>query len=199
MQNSLSPVSAASNAALQPSAPDKHVAWKLLRMPCWRWLVAGSCMVLVVSFAWPARAQETESVGGAARAFRARHTVQGGQETAKQPPISAATLVAWQIAGMATPDILTELQARGIAFAFDDTHVKSFTTAHLAPELLAALPNVPSHPDASSSNVSQALIGAAQAFSTKDYATARHALESLVQQNQEASLFAALGNVDYVS
>jgi tetratricopeptide (TPR) repeat protein len=201
MQNSVLPVSAASHAALQPSAADKRVAWKPLRMLCWKWLVAGSCMAPVVAFAWPARAQETESVGDAARAFRARHSVQGGQETPKQPqsPISAPTLVAWQIAGMATPDILTELQARGIAFAFDDAHVKSFTDAHLAPELLAALPNVPSHPDASSSNVSQALIGAAQAFSTKDYATARRALESLVQQNQDASLFAALGNLDYVS
>jgi len=167
------------------------------------WFVAGFCLALVIS-ARPARGQETESVGDAARAYRARRAAQTNtnQDTARpaQSPLSATTLVAWQMAGMAVPDILNELRLRGITFVPDAAHLNALKEARLAPELLAALPNVPSHPEASvSSEIPPALIGAAQAFSDKDYAVARGALETLAQQNQDANLYAGLGNLNFVS
>lgn len=147
-------------------------------------------------------AQETESVGDAARAFRARRAAQDNQDAKRpaQSPLSATTLVEWQISGMAVPDELNEIQTRGISFAADDAHLKLLKDACLAPELLAALPNVPSRPDASgSSEIPPALTAAAQKFTAKDYASARHAVESLIaQQNQDASLYAVLGNVHFV-
>lgn len=171
--------------------------------PQWRKFVCGAfCVATVISLASSSYAQETESVGDAARAFRARRAAQGNQDAKRpaQDPLSATTLVEWQIAGMAVPDVLNEVQTRGISFVPDDAHLNPLKDAHVPPELLAALPNVPSHRDASSSSeVSQALIGAAQAFNAKDYATARHTLETLAQQNQDASLYAALGNLNFVS
>jgi len=113
--------------------------------------------------------------------------------------------VTWEIAGMAVPDILNELQNRGITFVPDNAQLDLLKGAHVAPEILAALPNVPSHPDGSrSSEVPQTLIAAAQAFSNKDYATARHSLETLVQQNlvqqnQDSNLNAAIGNLNFMS
>jgi tetratricopeptide (TPR) repeat protein len=189
-------------ASAWPLGVDTHAALKSPRPRRSGWLVAGFCLALVISAAGPVRAQETESVGDAARAFRARRAAQANQDTAHpaQSPLSATTLVAWQMAGMAVPDILTELQLRGITFVPDDAHLNPLKDARVAPELLAALPNVRSHPDASSSSeIPQALIAAAQAFSAKDYATARHALETLAQQNQDAGLYAALGNLNFVS
>ena len=107
----------------------------------------------------------------------------------------------WQIAGMPVPEALNEVETRGISFAADDAHLKSLMDAQVAPELLAALPNVPSHPDASiSSEIPQELTAAAKAFSTKDYASARRALDSLIaQRNQDASLYAALGNLHFLT
>src|SRR5579872_875852 len=155
---------------------------------------------LVLSSTSSSRAQENESVGDAARAFRARRAAQGNQDAKRpvQSPLSPTTLVEWQIAGMAVPDVLNEVQTRGISFSADDAHLKSLRDAHLAPELLAVLPHVPSHPDASSSSeISQALTAAAQAFSAKDYASARHALESLTAQ--DANLYAAIGNLYFAT
>lgn len=165
-------------------------------------MLAGFFLVLTISAPPPVRAQDTESVADAARAFRAKHAAQADQDKVHppQPPLSATTLGAWQIAGMQVPDILNELQMRGIAFSPDDADLNPLKDARLAPELLAALPSVPSHPDASTpSEVPQALIAAAQAFSAKDYAAACHALESLVQKNRDANLYAALGNMNLLS
>jgi len=161
---------------------------------------AAFCAALVLSSTSSSPAQENESVGDAARAFRARRAAQGNQDAKRpvQSPLSLTTLVEWQIAGMALPDVLNEVQTRGISFSADDAHLKSLRDAHLAPELLAVLPNVPSHPDASSSSeISQALTAAAQAFSAKDYASARHALESLTAQ--DANLYAAIGNLYFAT
>lgn len=172
--------------------------------PQWRKFVCVAfCVAVVFSSASSTCAQETESVGDAARAFRARRVAQGNQDAKRpaQSPLSATTLVEWQMAGMAVPDVLSEVQARGISFAADDAHLKSLKDAHVAPELLAALPNVASHPDASSSSgIPQALTAAAQEFTAKDYASARHALESLIaQHNQDAGFYAVLGNLHFVT
>jgi len=170
-----------------------------------RWsecLCAAFCVAVVISSARSSYAQETESVGDAARAFRARRAAQVNQDTKPpaQAPLSATTLVEWQVAGMAVPDVLNEVQTRGISFTADDAHLNLLKDAHVAPELLAALPNVPSHPDPGSSQVPQALTSAAQSFAAKDYASTRHALEGLIaQHNQDASFYAALGNVHFVT
>jgi len=195
MQNSLLPANA------WPLGFDIHA---VLKNPCQQRsrLLAGFCLILAICAAFPVSAQETESVGDAARAFRARRAAQANQDAAHpaQPPLAATTLVTWQIAGMAMPDILNEVQNRGITFVPDNTQLDRLKDAGVAPELLAALPNVPSHPDAStSSEVPQALIAAAQAFSSKDYAAAGHALKSLIAQNQDANLYAALGNLNFIS
>jgi len=195
MHNSLLPANA------WPFGFNTHTVLKSPRLQR-SWLLAGFCLALAICTALPVRAQETESVGDAARAFRARRAAQANQDTGHpaQPSLSAATLVTWQIAGMAMPDILNEVRTRGITFVPDNTHLDRLREAHVAPELLAALPNVPSHPDASaSSEVPQALIAAAQAFSGKDYATARHSLEICVQGNQDANLYAAIGNLNFIS
>ena len=189
-------------ANARPFGFDTHPALEIPRPQRRWWLLASFCLALAISAARPVCAQETESVGDAARAFRARRAAQANQETAHsaQPPLSATTLVTWEIAGMAVPDILNELQNRGITFVADTAQLDLLKDAHVAPEILAALPNVSSHPDASrSSEVPQTLIAAAQAFSKKDYATARHSLENLVQQNQDANLHAAIGNLNFMS
>ncbi len=179
-----------------PSRRFLHLRWS----EC---LCAAFCVAVVISSAPSSYAQETESVGDAARAFRARRAAQGNQDAKRpaQDPLSTTTLVEWQIAGMAVPDVLYEIQARGISFAADDAHLKSLKDAQVAPEVVAALPNVLSHPDVSSpSEIPQALTAAAQAFSVKDYAAARHALEGLMSlHNQDASLYAALGNLHFAT
>ena len=195
MQNSLLPANA------WPFGFDTHAVLKTPRQQRSR-LLAGFCLTLAICATLPVRAQETESVGDAARAFRARRAAQANQDNQHpaRPPLSATTLVTWQIAGMAMPDILNEVQTRGITFVPDNTQLDRLREARVAPELLAALPNVPLHPDAStSSEVPQALIAAAQAFSGKDYATARHSLETCVQGNQDANLYAAVGNLNFIS
>jgi tetratricopeptide (TPR) repeat protein len=195
MQNSLLPANA------WPFGFDTHAVLKSPRPQRSR-LLAGFCLALAICATLSVRAQETESVGDAARAFRARRAAQANQDSGHpaQPPLSATALVTWQIAGMAMPDILNEVQTRGITFVPDNTQLDGLKEARVAPELLAALPNVPSHPDASnSSEVPQALIAAAQAFSSKDYAAARHAMEGLIRQNQDANLYAALGNLNFIS
>jgi len=167
-----------------------------------RWALAGFCLSLLISTTCPLQAQETESVGDAARAFRAHRAAKANQDAAPvaQPPLSAITIVEWQIAGMRAPDLLNELQTRGITFVPDDAHLNALKDARVAPELLASLPTVPSHPDVSGSGeIPQALIGAAQAFGGKDYSAARHVLETLIQQNQDANLYAALGNLNLLS
>jgi hypothetical protein len=147
MKNFLLPASAWSRIC-QPRSQYPHRShWR-------KFICAVFCIAVVMSSACSSYAQETESVGDAARAFRARRAAQGNQDAKRpaQSPLSAVTLVEWQIAGMAVPDVLNEIQARGISFAADDAHLNSLKDAHVAPELLAALPNVPSHPDTSSSS-----------------------------------------------
>jgi len=153
MQNFLSPASSWSQAALRPLGIPLHAPLKFLCRQWGKCLPVGFCLVLVISAVHPAWAQETESVGDAARAFRARRAAQANQDTARRArsPVSAKTLVAWQIAGMAAPDVLNEIQLRGITFVLDDAHLNSLKDAGVAPEVLVALPNVPSHPDPSSS------------------------------------------------
>jgi hypothetical protein len=132
---------------------DIRAVLKSPRPPRSRFL-AGFCLTLAICATLPLRAQETESVDDAARAFRARRAVQANQNTGHpaQHPLSATTLVARQIAGMAMPDILNELQTRGITFVPDNTQLDRLKAPGVAPELLAALPNVPSHPDPSTSS-----------------------------------------------
>jgi tetratricopeptide (TPR) repeat protein len=195
MQHSLLPANA------WPFGFDTHAVLKSPR-PRRSRLLAVFCLALAIFATLPVCAQEAESVGDAARAFHARRVAEANQDTAHpaQPPLSATTLVTWEIAGMAVPDILNELQTRGITFVPDNAHQDLLKQARVAPELLAALPNVPSHPDSStSSEVPATLIAAAQAFSGKDYATARHTLETLAQQNQDANLYAAIGNLNFIS
>jgi len=202
LQDLLLFASAWSKAAFWRLVVSIHSPLELLCPRWWKWLLPGLCLTLAISAAPRARAQDTESVGDAARAFRAKHAAQANQDKTHppQPPLSATTLVAWQVAGMPASDILNELQLRGIAFTLDDAHLNTLKDARLAPEFLIALPNVPSHPDASSaSEVPRALITAAQTSSAKDYTAARHALESLVQKNRDANLYAALGNMNLLS
>ncbi|HEY6302223.1 MAG TPA: hypothetical protein VIX14_04080 [Terriglobales bacterium] len=96
-----------------------HSPLELLFARWLKWMLAGFFLALTISAPPPVRAQDTESVGDAARAFRAKHAAQADQDKVHppQPPLSASTLVAWQIAGIKVPDILNELQLRGLAFA----------------------------------------------------------------------------------
>lgn len=196
MKNFLLPASAWFKISQSQSKHRHSSQWQVF-------FFAAFCIAVAISSAPSSYAQETESVGDAARAFRSRHAAQNTPDAnrAARSPLSAATLVEWQIAGMAVPDVLNEVQTRGISFAADDAHLNSLKDAHVAPELLAVLPNAPTHPNPSiSSEIPQELTGAAQAFSAKDYASARRALESLIaQHNQDAALYAALGNLHFLS
>ena len=170
-----------------------------------KWLSAlrtSVCVFFVASIVAPAWAQDSPSLGDVARAARAKHAVEASSERTGTPlpPVAENALVAWQIAGMPAPDMLSEIKWRGIAFLADDAHLDSLMKAHLAPEISAALPRVPSYPDTSnSSEVPEELIRASQAFNAKDYPTVRRILESLVQNNANANVYAALGNVNALS
>lgn len=145
---------------------------------------------------------ETQSVAEAARAARAKRdqATINTSTPAPHPPLSQLQLLAWQIAGVSTPELLNNLKAYGIGFAPDDAHVKPLKDAQLAAEVLAALPTAPSHPDSAASvEIPQPLIVASQAFNAKDYAAALQALEGLVQQTPNADVYAALGNIDSLS
>jgi tetratricopeptide (TPR) repeat protein len=148
-----------------------------------------------------AQEQETQSVADAARAARARHA-QSTEETAanvsratKHAPFSETQLLAWTIAGVSAPAMLAQVQANGIAFPPDDVHLAQLKDAQLPPDLLAALPDVPSQPASAPEAVLQPLIAASQSFNSRDYPSARRLLESLTRQSPNADLFAALGNL----
>src|ERR1700678_1338140 len=115
------------------------------------WFVAGFCLALAISAVRPVRAQETESVGDADRAFRASRAAQANQDPARpaQPPLSATTVVTWEIPGMSVPHIFNQLEEPGITVVPDNAHLDRLKQASVAPALLTALPNVPSHLDVS--------------------------------------------------
>ena len=150
-----------------------------------------------------AQEQETQSVAEAARAARARHAQATGDTAAsvsiatKHAPFSQSQLLAWTIAGVSAPAMLVQVQANGIAFPPDDAHLAPLRDAQLPPDLLAALPTVPSHPEASAPQaVPEQLIAASQSFNSRDYPAARKLLETLIRQSPNPDLFAALGNLD---
>jgi Tfp pilus assembly protein PilF len=156
-------------------------------------------LALALAVALPALAQDdqTQSVADAARIARANHAQQTTATSAPEqhPPFSQTQLIAWQIAGVSTPNLLNTVKANGIAFSPDDAHLNPLEIAQLPADLLAALPGVPAHPDASAAGIPQSLIAASQAYNSKDYSAARQALEPLAQQNPNADLYAALGNL----
>jgi len=183
------------NARFVPSS-------KLLQSACF-------CSLILAFTATPrafAQEEQTQSVADAARAARARHAQATGEsaesaaKATKHSPFSQTQLLAWTIAGVSAPALLTEVQANGIAFPPDDAHLAPLKDAQLPPGLVAALPNVPSHLEASAPEpVPQSLIAASQSFNSKDYPTARKLLEILTRQSPNADLFAALGNLRFLA
>ena len=171
---------------------------KLLQSACF-------CSLILAFTATPrasAQEEDAQSVADAARAARARHaqatgdSAQNAALATKHSPFSQTQLLAWIIAGVSAPALLTDLQANGITFSPDNAHLATLKDAQLPPDLVAALPGVPSHPGASAPEpVPQALIAASQSFNSKDYSAARKLLETLTQQSPNADLFAALGNL----
>jgi Tfp pilus assembly protein PilF len=160
------------------------------------------CFIFAAAIPTLGQNDQTQSVADAARAARAKHDPSATSASAPAPhaPFSQLQILAWQIAGVTTPDLLLQLKASGIAFSPDDTHLNPLKDAQLPADLLAVLPSVPPHSDAAASaEVPQALIAASQAFKSKDYASARQALEPLAQHTSNADLFAALGNLDFLS
>lgn len=149
----------------------------------------------------PAQDDQTPSVADAARAARAKRDQASNSANAPtpRPPFSQTQLIAWQIAGVSTQDLLGQIRANGIAFSPDDAHLEALKDAQLAADLLVALPAAPAHAEVSNSGVPQTLVAASQAYNAKDYAAARHALEPLAQQTKSADLYAALGNVFFLS
>ena len=159
------------------------------------------CFAFVSALPVPAQ-EETQSVADAARAARARHEQPASGVSAPTPhsPFSQNQLLAWQIAGVSAPDLLSQLKANGIAFSPDDSHLNLLKDAQFPADLIAALPTVPSHPGASASaEVPQPLIAASRAFIAKDYVAARKSLEPLAQQTPNADLFVAFGNLASLS
>src|SRR5580700_11677507 len=103
-------------------------------------------LALALAVALPALAQDdqTQSVADAARIARANHAQQTTATSAPEqhPPFSQTQLIAWQIAGVSTPNLLNTVKANGIAFSPDDAHLNPLENAHLPADLLAALPGV---------------------------------------------------------
>jgi Tfp pilus assembly protein PilF len=179
----------------------------LLNPPIRRWwtgLLVGFCLLVMIVVPFPIRGQEQEaqSLADAARSARSKHAQQTSRDTALAPrrPLSDTQLLAWRIAGVPTADMLSELKARGIAFRPDDARLNLLKDAGLPTELLTALPTTPLHLEiVGSAAIPQPLVSASQAFGAKDYATGRRMLESLIQQDQNAELYAALGNLCFLS
>jgi hypothetical protein len=158
------------------------------------------CFAIAARCPDPAQGQETQSVADAARAARAKHDVTKAVSVIPHSPFSQVQLLTWQIAGVSTADLLSQLKASGISFPADESHLTPFKDTQFPSDLLAALPAVPSHPDAAASaEISRPLVAASLAFNTKDYAAARSALEPLLQQTPNADLYAALGNLQLLS
>jgi Tfp pilus assembly protein PilF len=158
------------------------------------------CIMVSLTAVQPAGAQDdgTQSVAEAARAARAKHAQpdSGPSAPAKHAPFSQVQLLAWQIAGVATPDLIAAVKTNGIAFAPDDTHLAPLKDAQCPADLLAALSTSASHPElATPGDVPQGLIAASQFFNAKNYADARSSLDPLTRQTPSADLFAALGNL----
>lgn len=167
----------------------------------WSRVLPAFLVFLIISFNSPAGAQESQSLGDLARAVRAKQAAEANQDHPQppQPPIAESALLAWQIGGMPSADMLSEIKSRGIAFDPDDAHLNVLKDAHLAPEVLSALPGSPSHPDSGSSEVPRDLIDAVSAASKKDYPVARRSLEGLVRQDANADLYVALGNLNFLA
>ncbi|HXX99974.1 MAG TPA: hypothetical protein VEI54_03580 [Candidatus Limnocylindrales bacterium] len=158
------------------------------------------------SFAAPisafAQEEETQSVADMARAARASHAQPATAISTPEPhpPFSQTQLLAWLIAGVSAPDLLNQLKADGIAFPADAAHLNPLKEAQLPAALLAALPSLTSSPEPTgSAGVPQALIYASQAYVAKDFIAARYALEILAEQAPDADVYAALGNLNFLS
>ena len=169
-----------------------------------RLLLISLCLVfLVLAWGQPACAQDdqNQSVADAARAARAKHDQTSTVSApSKHSPFSQTQLLAWRIAGVSAPDLLNEFKANGIAFSPDESHLAALKDAQFPPELLAALPSAPSHPDAGvGTALPQPLIAASQAFASQDYASALKSLQLLVQESPTADLCAALGNLQFLA
>jgi Tfp pilus assembly protein PilF len=164
---------------------------------------SSTTLLFVLSFAIPTLAQDdqTQSVADAARSARAKHDQAASSASAPTPhsPFSQTQLIAWEIAGIPTQDLLSQVKANGIAFTPDDAHLQPLKDAQLPADLLASLPSAAVHPEVLTSTPPQPFIVASQAYNAKDYASARHALESLSQQTKNADLYVALGNVLFLS
>lgn len=173
----------------------------------WMRLLVGSCitLTLLAPFTTRGQEQETQSLADAARAARSKHAQPPGDNATRVPrtPFLATQLVLWRIAGVPTPDILNELKLRGIAFAPDDETLQHLKDTDLPAEVLAALPAVPFHSESGASSATAeplvALVAASRAFTSKNWRAARQFLEKVVQQNQNADLYAALGNLYFLS
>jgi Tfp pilus assembly protein PilF len=173
------------------------IPWRRLLTPC----LCLVCFALAVASPNSAQEEGTQSVADAARSARAKHDPTTALNApAPHSPFSQTQLLAWQIAGVSTSDLLSQLKASGVGFPPDDSHLAPFRDAQFPTDLIAALPTVPSHLDATApAEVPQSLIAASRAFNAKDYAAARLALEPLLQQTPNAGLYAALGNVQFNS
>jgi Tfp pilus assembly protein PilF len=170
------------------------IPWQKLLTPC---LV---CITLAAASPSPAQEEATQSVADAARAARAKHDPTTLSAPTNHPPFSLTQILAWQIAGVSTPDLLSQLKVSGVGFPADDSHLTPLKDAQCPTDLIAALSAVPTHPDATVyAEISQSLIAASRAFNAKDYAAARAALEPLLKQTPNADLYAALGNLQFIS
>jgi len=148
----------------------------------------------------PAQGEQNQYVADAARAARAKHDVNKAAGVIPHSPFSQVQLLTWQIAGVSTADLLGQLNASGISFPADESHLTRLKDAQFPSDLLAALPSVASHPDAAASaEIFRPLVAASVAFNAKDYAAARSALEPLLQQTPNADFYAALGNLQFLS
>ena len=167
-------------------------------------VVAASWLVFhALLGAHPAFSQDdsSQSVAAAARANREKHAASSVVSApVAHPPFTQIQILSWQIAGVSPTVLLASLKANGIAFTADDSHLAPLREAQLAPDLLAVLPTIPSHPEtAGQTDVPQPLIAASQSFSAKDYAAARKSLDSLAQQTPTADIYAAVGNVAFLA
>jgi len=150
-----------------------------------------------------ARAQETQSLGDVARAYRAKRVAEEARASrlAAGSPISPGALIAWVVGGMPSDEIRVQINARGIGFAPDEKHLGPLKSSQLPTEILAALPGATVHnaPSSDPEISLDALTAAAQQFHTKNYVAARQTLAALPQHDQDPNLMVALGNVLFLS
>jgi hypothetical protein len=109
---------------------------KLLSSHCEKLLLSTLCLFgFAFASAIPTLGQDdqTQSAADAARAARAKHEPPENSTSAPapHPPLSQLQILAWQIAGVTTPDLLLQLKANGIAFSPDDPHLNALKEAQL--------------------------------------------------------------------